>query len=145
MAAVGIQQQGQLFVRDKAPILEEGVLVIAEHILRQLLGERDNTAVLCLPGPGGQDLEAERVEEPTGGIRTVEESLRFGAGSEKSIMGSGFGVVVVVQNSNGGPDHVREVTGVVFSQYLGCGLFHVRLSLSFFSAQGGRLFVFPNP
>ena len=34
MAAVGIQQQGQLFVRDKAPILEEGVLVIAEHILR---------------------------------------------------------------------------------------------------------------
>ena len=48
MAAVGIQQQGQLFVRDKAPILEEGMLVIAEHILRQLLGERDNTTVFTM-------------------------------------------------------------------------------------------------
>ena len=48
VAAVGVQQQGQLFVRDKAPILEEGMLVIAEHILRQLLGERDNTAVFTM-------------------------------------------------------------------------------------------------
>ena len=122
MAAVGIQQQGQLFVRDKAPILEEGMLVIAEHILRQRLGERDNTAVLCLPGPGGQDLEAKCVEEPTGGIRTVEEGLRFGAGGEKSIMGGGLCVVVVMQHGSGGPDHVREVMGVVFSQYLGYGI-----------------------
>ena len=145
MAAVGIQKQSQLLIRDKAPVFEESVLIVAEHILRQLLGERDNAAVLCLPGPGGQDLEAKCVEEPTGGIRTVEEGLRFGAGGEKSIMGGGLCVVVVMQHSNGGPDHVREVMGVVFSQYLGCGLFHVRLSLSFFSAQGGRLFVFPNP
>ena len=122
MAAVGIQKQSQLLIRDKAPVFEESVLIVAEHILRQLLGERDNTAVLCLPGPGGQDLEAERVEEPTGGIRTVEEGLRFGAGGEKSIVGGGLGVVVVMQHSNGGPDHVREVTGVVFSQYLGYGI-----------------------
>ena len=96
MAAVGIQQQGQLLVRDKTSILEERVLIVTAHILCQLLGERDNTAVLCLPGPGGQDLEAERVEEPTGGIRTVEEGLRFGAGGEKSIMGGGLCVVVVM-------------------------------------------------
>ena len=124
MAAVGIQQQGQLLVRDKAPVFEESVLIVAEHILRQLLGERDNAAVLCLPGPGGQDLEAKCVEEPAGGIRTVDESLRLGTGGEKSIVGGGLGVVVVMQHGSGGPDHVREVTGVVFSQYLGCGLWN---------------------
>ena len=35
MAAVGIQKQSQLLIRDKAPVFEESVLIVAEHILRQ--------------------------------------------------------------------------------------------------------------
>ena len=48
MAAVGIQKQSQLLIRDKAPVFEESVLIVAEHILRQRLGERDNTAVFTM-------------------------------------------------------------------------------------------------
>ena len=48
VAAVGIQKQSQLLIRDKAPVFEESVLIVAEHILRQLLGERDNTAVFTM-------------------------------------------------------------------------------------------------